>query len=312
MFDFLAQPAYLRVDTAIKSGGRPPAREIETLFAAENAMRALDQHNKQIVFPRAERYGDAVVAHEFPRAGIENPPVEPIAPGSPGLIDVRALAPPASQHRLNAMSLRLPNGFEMWHEASTMTRVFEECHHAGFAAVSAYALGGGRTVEEEGAELKSAIASFKDLVGTTGLQVYAMTVPTHYADRYCRRHFGKSIHLQVRAMCLEASEAAADGVIMPALLHAVEDISLKKILPGMRPKWFQDTRHKHEYQPEVIAGMENVESVCGRPYTRATIKWALSREYLRRFKSKNLPGATAAFLFVSSLSISPSCDDSRQ
>ncbi|MFY9736004.1 MAG: hypothetical protein WAL02_12845, partial [Rhodoplanes sp.] len=107
---------------------------------------------------------------------------------------------------------------EMWHEASTMRRVFEECHHAGFAAVSAYALGGGRTVEEEGAELKSAIASFKDVVGTTGLQIYAMTVPTHYADRYCRRHFGKSIHLQVRAMCLEASEAAADGVIMPALL----------------------------------------------------------------------------------------------
>ena len=85
-----------------------------------------------------------------------------------------------------------------------MTRVFEECHHAGFAAVSAYALAGGRTVEEEGAELKSAIASFKDVVGTTGLQIYAMTVPTHYADRECRRHFGKSIHLQVRAMCLEA------------------------------------------------------------------------------------------------------------
>ena len=40
-------------------------------------------------------------------------------------------------------------------------------------------------------------------------------------------------------MCLEASQAAADGVIMPALLHAVEDLSLKKILPGMRPKWFQ-------------------------------------------------------------------------
>ena len=167
---------------------------------------------------------------------------------------------------------------EMWHEASTMARVFEECHHAGFAAVSAYALAGGRTVEEEGAELKSAIASFKDLVGTTGLQVYAMTVPTHYADRYCRRHFGKSIHLQVRAMCLEASEAAADGVIMPALLHAVEDISLKKILPGMRPKWFQDTRHKHEYQPEVIAGMENVEGVCGRPiYTSDDKVGALKR-----------------------------------
>ncbi|MGB8527445.1 MAG: hypothetical protein WCD75_11515, partial [Rhodoplanes sp.] len=166
----------------------------------------------------------------------------------------------------------------MWHEASTMTRVFEECHHAGFAAVSAYALAGGRTVEEEGAELKSAIASFKDVVGTTGLQIYAMTVPTHYADRYCRRHFGKSIHLQVRAMCLEASEAAADGVIMPALLHAVEDISLKKILPGMRPKWFQDTRHKHEYQPEVIAGMENVEGVCGRPiYTSDDKVGALKR-----------------------------------
>ena len=88
-------------------------------------------------------------------------------------------------------------------------------------------------------------------------------------------------------MCLEASEAAADGVIMPALLHAVEDISLKKILPGMRPKWFQDTRHKHEYQPEVIAGMENVEGVCGRPIYTSDDKVGALKVYSRRFKNNN-------------------------
>ena len=82
--------------------------------------------------------------------------------------------------------------------------------------------------------------------------------------------------------------------------------------PGHASEVVPDTRHKHEYQPEVIAGMENVEGVCGRPIYTSDDKVGLSREYLRRFKSKNLPGATAAFLFVSSLSISPNRDDSRQ
>ena len=82
--------------------------------------------------------------------------------------------------------------------------------------------------------------------------------------------------------------------------------------PGHASEVVPDTRHKHEYQPEVIAGMENVEDVCGRPIYTSDDKVGLSREYLRRFKSKNLPGATAAFLFVSSLSISPNRDDSRQ
>jgi|GEM_PF-1520282 len=159
---------------------------------------------------------------------------------------------------------------KMWNGARTMARTFRVYHEADFDAVNVWALAGGRPDEDgKGAELKRAVTMFRKEVGETMLQIYGLTVLSHYTDRYCMDHFGRRMDVQVRLLIDEAVQGGCDRIILPGTqLKQVEDISIPKMVTGLRPDWYRDdNEHAQTLLPAEIAGRIDLETVCGKPLT---------------------------------------------
>ena len=155
---------------------------------------------------------------------------------------------------------------KIWNGSRTMAEIFVKCHDAGIAVTNAYAFAGGSDTREAGQELRKAISEFRRKRPDSKLQIYAVTILTHYGAQYAQRMFGRSLADIVKMLAEESVHAGADGIIMPGtLLKHVRDIPLKKISPGYRPLWFGDARHSESYSASEIAEGDNVEIVCGSP-----------------------------------------------
>lgn len=162
---------------------------------------------------------------------------------------------------------------KMWFGARTMARAFYNFHRAGFDLVNAWAWAGGYPDEEDkGAELKRAIEIFKNKVhGETKLKIYAVTVLSHYTDKFCRRQHGVGLPAAVRNSAEEGLAAGADGIIVPGTtLSKVEDLPGSKLLTGLRTPFYQDAEHAQELSTEEVAGRGDLEVVCGSPITKNT------------------------------------------
>ena len=175
-----------------------------------------------------------------------------------GLNDVR---PGPLKNRPFFLDLKMLNGYR------TMERVFSELHNAGVTATNAYAHGGG---VGKRAQLKRAISNFRSSVRSS-MRIYAVTLLSHYDEEYCRRHFDRTRAEETRLLAEEGVHAGADGIILSGdLRDQAAHLNTLRVLTGIRLEGADDGEHEEPTRPEAIAGLEDVEAVCGSPIMGAT------------------------------------------
>ena len=101
-------------------------------------------------------------------------------------------------------------------------------------------------------------------------KVLGLTILTHFDEAYCQKHYKRSLRETVRHFSEVAIEAGCDGIILPGpTLEIVEDLNTMKLVPGIRPKEYKDTRHKEEIEPgdAIAAGADII--VVGGPIMKS-------------------------------------------
>ena len=116
-------------------------------------------------------------------------------------------------------------------------------------------------------------------------EVLGLTVLSHFSEDYCQRHFRRPLNETVRHFAEIAIDRGCHGIILPGTtLDVVEDLKTTKIVPGVRPKWYQDTRHKETVEPGMATkgGADGV--VCGSPIMKSVSKIAALAKILSEMK----------------------------
>jgi orotidine-5'-phosphate decarboxylase len=143
---------------------------------------------------------------------------------------------------------------KMWNGTRTMRSVIEMLVESEVDYMNVYALADdllpGAIKATEGSNTK----------------VLGVTVLTHFSEEYCQRHFRRTLRETVRHLSEVAIERGCHGIILPGTtLEVVRDLQTIKLVPGVRPKWYQDTRHEEEVEPRVAAKQGVDILVCGSP-----------------------------------------------
>lgn len=100
-------------------------------------------------------------------------------------------------------------------------------------------------------------------------KVLGLTVLTHFTEGYCQRWFRRSLRETVRFSAEVALERGCHGIILPGnTLDVVQDLKTLKVVPGVRPKGYKDTRHEQEVTPREAAEKGADIAVCGGPIMR--------------------------------------------
>ena len=129
--------------------------------------------------------------------------------------------------------------------------------------------------------LPEAIAVAKD----KKTKVLGLTTLTHFNKAYCQKHFKRSLLETVRHFSEVAMEAGCDGIILPGpTLEIVEDLNTIKLVPGIRPEGYKDTRHKEEIKDDdaIKAGADII--VVGGPIMKSDNPIESTNKILSRMK----------------------------
>jgi len=155
---------------------------------------------------------------------------------------------------------------KMWNGNRTMSSVFRMCADIGVSAVNAYAFAGGGDSREAGYELKKAIDDFRSWRPFSPLQIYGVTILSHYGEEYTFRMHGGALVDMIASLTEESVRAGVNGVIMPgSFARDLVQYRIRKVLTGYRPNWYHDERHSESFEPDDIRGLSAVEIVCGSP-----------------------------------------------
>lgn len=101
-------------------------------------------------------------------------------------------------------------------------------------------------------------------------KVLGLTTLTHFNEAYCQKHFKRSLLETVWHFSEVAVKAGCDGVILPGpTLEIVRNINTIKLVPGIRPEGYKDTRHKEEIKDDdaIEAGADII--VVGGPIMKS-------------------------------------------
>lgn len=143
---------------------------------------------------------------------------------------------------------------KMWNGTRTMASVIDNLVNIGVDYLNVYALADDL--------LPKAIQK----VEGSKTKVLGLTVLTHFSEAYCQKHFHRSIKETVRHFAEVALEVGCHGIILPGTaLEIVQDLKTIKVVPGVRPNWFKDTRHEEEIEPSEAVGKGADILVCGSP-----------------------------------------------
>jgi len=143
---------------------------------------------------------------------------------------------------------------KMWNGRRTMTRVVEHMLALGVEYFNVYALAG------------QPVDWVVEAARARPCRVLALTVLTHYDDAYCNEMFYRSLSDSVRALTILAMQMRCDGVILPGTtLPNVRDLDIMKVVPGVRPRWYRDSRHKEAVTPRVAVARGADALVVGSP-----------------------------------------------
>lgn len=107
------------------------------------------------------------------------------------------------------------------------------------------------------------------LVEGTNTKLLGVTVTTHFTEDYCKTYFRRSLPDTVRMWSEVALENGCSGIIVPGTtLRAVEDLKCTKLVPAVRPPWFEDKGAND--QEQTVTPTEAIQMgadivVCGTP-----------------------------------------------
>lgn len=147
---------------------------------------------------------------------------------------------------------------KMWNGTRTMASVIENLVAMGVDYLNVYAL-----ADEL---LPKAI----QITEGTKTKVLGLTVLTHFNEAYCQKHFKRPLIETVRHFAEVAVAAGCHGIILPGTtLEAVAYFNTIKVVPGVRPIWYKDMRHKEEVEPRVAAEKGANILVCGSPIMKS-------------------------------------------
>jgi len=133
-------------------------------------------------------------------------------------------------HRIKTVT-KLPifADLKIWNGKRTMVNVIREIARQGADVINVHALAGellGKTMRE---------------VSDLNVKVVAVTILTHYDDKYCREHFGTTMSEEVSLLTEEAVLQGCHGVVLAGTcLEAIKEVNCLKIVPAIRPEWFED------------------------------------------------------------------------
>lgn len=158
---------------------------------------------------------------------------------------------------------------KMWNGGRTMATAVRELVNMGVDYLTVYALADD--------ELTQAVATTKN----SATKVLGVTVLTHFNEQYCIKHFKRSFRDTVRHLAETALERGCHGLILPGTsLDVVDGLDTLKGVPGIRPGWYQDTRHEQEVEPALaVQGGANL-LVCGSPVTKSSDPVSAGRQLL--------------------------------
>lgn len=158
---------------------------------------------------------------------------------------------------------------KMWNGTRTMTSVIENLVNAEVDYLNVYALADNL--------LPKAIKATEG----SKTKVLGLTVLTHFSEAYCQKHFRRSLKETVRHFAKVALEAGCHGIILPGTaLDIVKDLDTIKLVPGVRPRWYSDTRHEEKVEPRVAVANGADILVCGSPIMKAVDKVEALRKIL--------------------------------
>jgi orotidine-5'-phosphate decarboxylase len=150
---------------------------------------------------------------------------------------------------------------KMWNGGRTMSTIAKRLDELGVKATNAYSHAGVKFLRK----LNDSLSENCDLFG--------ITVLTHYTDADCQRIYGCGLKEAVRRLALIPQEAGCDGIILPGTaLDVVGDMSMHKMVPAVRPKWYAD--RKDNFQEQTSTPREAIEGgadilVCGSPILKS-------------------------------------------
>ncbi len=151
---------------------------------------------------------------------------------------------------------------KMWNGTRTMESVIKTLVTLEVEYLNVYALADGllpgAIKATEGSETK----------------ILAVTVLTHYDDKYCQKWFRRTLRETVRLGADVALERGCHGIILPGTaLDVVRDFDLEKCTPGVRLPWYpEDARHQQEVEPRVAIAGGATGLVCGGPIMKSREK----------------------------------------
>jgi len=158
---------------------------------------------------------------------------------------------------------------KMWNGTRTMGSIIENLVSIGVDYLNVYALADDL--------LPEAI----EIVRGSRTKVLGVTVLTHFSETYCKKHFGRTLKETVRHFAEVAIESGCHGIILPGTaLEVVQDLKTIKVVPGVRPKWYKDTRHEEKVEPNVAIKKGADILVCGSPIMKNPDKGAALKRVL--------------------------------
>jgi len=146
---------------------------------------------------------------------------------------------------------------KIWNGSRTMGDVFNELYKFGVDYSNVYSLAD--------TEIKKALE--KDHP-----QILGLTVLSHYTDAYCQKFFGKNLNETTKLLAQTAVENGCSGIILPGTtLEAVAEIdsSIIRVVPGIRPSWYEDKRHPQEIEPRMAIEKGATILVIGSPIMKS-------------------------------------------
>lgn len=149
---------------------------------------------------------------------------------------------------------------KMLNGTRTMIEIAQRLAELNVDFINIYALAGEEAI---GKVLKALQGSNTKLLG--------LTVLSHYDDAYCQKHFGKSLSKSVEHFATVACDAGCHGIILPGIaLEDVRNLEIIKVVPGIRPSWYEDKRHAQPVTPrQAVENGANI-LVCGSPITKSS------------------------------------------
>jgi orotidine-5'-phosphate decarboxylase len=151
---------------------------------------------------------------------------------------------------------------KMWKGRRTMITLAKYLDTTvGVKAVNAYVHAGVKDLSALGESLSD------------NCDLFGVTVLTHYTDDDCLRLYACDLRGAVSVLASIAEDAHCNGIILPGTtLDLVRDMEMKKVVPAIRPSWYEDKGANFQEQPvtpsEAIEGGADI-LVCGSPIMKS-------------------------------------------